>query len=150
MEIFSPQLQLEIKFLGFRFVPPRHSGQLLNWKWAAVEMKEIFWLLSEARRMPLPSLLCVFGLTSTWDQTFHALSLIAAHHWMRYIIGGARFQNNFQTSAVAVLKYSKCASTFQSGLGKVSIDVPSSRSNPFLWYFKFDFSRKVGNTDSLV
>ena len=117
MEIFSPQL--EIKFLGFLFVPPRHSGQLLNWKWAAVEMKEIFWLLSEARRMPLPSYSSSFSssFVSVVDLNLRP-NLSCLESYCRPPLNEIYYRRRsiskqFPNFSSAALKYSKCASTFQ-------------------------------------
>lgn len=96
-----------------------------RWKW-----KRPFDYISRRGECPLPSSLCPL-LTFTLDQTSHALSLIDSPHWIRDI-GAGSISKQFPNFCSGLLKYSKCASTFQSGLGKVSIDVPSSRSNPLL------------------
>ena len=108
---------------------------LVNYKWGALlEMKEILWLRFKARRMPSTLFLCVPGWPEIGEQNSHALSLyITSHHWIRFI--GLGF--DFKTIS-KLLRQRQTALIFQVcfnvsvRLKKVSIDVPSSRSNPLL------------------
>ena len=130
MEIFSP---LWSSRSNFSDTSASAADILVNYKCALWKWKRSFDYISR-RGECRPPLSFVYMVDLNLRQNLSCFqSYCHPDHWIRYIGVRGSIPKQFPNFCSGLLlKYSKCASTFQSGLGKVSIDVPSSRSNPLL------------------